>query len=96
MRFFPIVERDIPIPPPPKPRRVRAKRIIPPSPWIKWLKERSPGDSFTTEFSEHLTVIKYLQQLGIPYQVRRIRPGRRFWILAQPYTYEPPYLGEGI
>lgn len=97
---LPSVEHGIPIPLPPPPRKKpRKKPPYRPSPWIKFLKGLRDGDTFRTCFSQHLTAIKYLSQLGIGYEYRRMKevPGGhycRIWITKQPWV--PEYLNIGI
>lgn len=102
-RFIrPFVNRGIPIPPPPKARKQPKAREYAPSPWVSFLKERSPGESFDAHPSEKETVKRHLEALGIPYERRKIRvrkpngfmqPYARFWILGPDYV--PPYIDAG-
>lgn len=92
----PSIERGIPIPDPPKPRKKRAARTYAPSPWIEFLKSLTPGDSFKTYFSTQNTVKKHADRLGIIYEYRwdgRNHHGR-FWILALPW--EVDYINKGL
>lgn len=91
----PKVEQGIAIPPPK--RKPRARRAIPPSPWVAFVATLKAGDSFTTDFWDGRNMPNHFKRAGIQFEQRSIHPhgaplGQRyyrFWVVENPMTYDP-------
>jgi hypothetical protein len=86
----PEVRTDIPPPPAKKPRKLRKPFV---SPWVMFLRNRKPGDSFEVDYTDSCNIRGYCNKLEIEYRTVG-RPtgvfGRsgwavRFWIITNPF-----------